>query len=96
MIDKIKNIEVMLNGLYDGGDVTEAARSSIQYTINEAKKKALTLTSVVNWLPFIEENYKEFRKLVRKDTLILKFDDGTEIDHKEQNPVAIMTHFREA
>jgi hypothetical protein len=36
--DKIEGIQIMLNGLFSGGDVTNAARSSIQFAINEAKK----------------------------------------------------------
>ncbi len=46
MKNKINDIEVMLNGLHDGGDVTDAAKSSLQYTVNEAKKEALTMHAV--------------------------------------------------
>lgn len=41
---KLNDIQTMLNGLYDGGDVTEAARSSLQYTLNEAQKVVKNIT----------------------------------------------------
>lgn len=41
---KLDSIQTMLNGLYDGGDVTEAARSSLQYTLNEAQKVVKNIT----------------------------------------------------
>ena len=42
---KIDGIQIMLTGLYEGGDVTEAARSSIQYTIDEAQKQLKSMGS---------------------------------------------------
>lgn len=41
---KLNDIQTMINGLYDGGDVTEAARSSLQYTLNEAQKVVKNIT----------------------------------------------------
>ena len=41
---KINSIQTMLDGLYEGGDVTEAARSSLQYTLNEAQKVVKNIT----------------------------------------------------
>ena len=41
---KLNDIQTMLSGLYDGGDITEAARSSLQYTLNEAQKVVKNIT----------------------------------------------------
>lgn len=61
----------------------------------EAETKQLAIPVVVDWLPFIAENYSRFSELAEKDTLTLKFDCGTEINHKEKYPNTIMTHFAE-
>ena len=62
--------------------------------LEEYHKEQLILSGVVNWLPFKDENYQEFTKLCANDNLIVRFDDGTECDHKKDYPMAILTHFR--
>ena len=58
-------------------------------------KEQLTLTDVVNWLPFVSDNYKRFSELARENRLLKKFDDGSIIKQGEQEPLAICTHFAE-
>jgi hypothetical protein len=45
MEEHIRTIQIMLDGLYEGGDVSEAARSSLQYAINMAQE-ALNMPDV--------------------------------------------------
>ena len=57
--------------------------------------KQLSIHGVINWLPFVRENYPEFDKLTREKNCLCLYDDGTEIDfEKENHPIAIMTHFK--
>lgn len=59
----------------------------------ESENKQLIITDVIHWLPFEKENYDKFTDLISKDNCMCKFEDGTEIDFREQHPLAIMTHF---
>jgi len=45
----------MLDGLYEGGDVTEAARGSLRYTLGEAKKVVKNITYEPVLTPFIHK-----------------------------------------
>lgn len=67
MQKKINSIQSMLDGLFEGGDVTEAARSSLQYTLNEAQEAAENTTraptlAVVALNDKIVDTVKEIRK----------------------------------
>ena len=58
-------------------------------------KQQLPIHGVINWLPFVRENYPEFEKLTREKNCLCLYDDGTEIDfEKENHPIAILTHFK--
>lgn len=65
---KLDDIQTMLNGLYDGGDVTEAARSSLQYTLNEAQKVVKNIT----YEPLLAAGYSyktaEFQLMPNEET----------------------------
>jgi hypothetical protein len=79
---KIKNIEIMLDGLHNGGDVTEAARSSIQYAINEAKNvinKSESISGVTDWL-FIDDIAAMYGKVIKYKWLT---PDGQNWEQKE-------------
>jgi len=63
--------------------------------IKDYQAEQLILSGVINWLPFVRENYPEFDKLTREKNCLCLYDDGTEIDfEKENHPIAIMTHFK--
>ena len=56
-------------------------------------KQQLNLNSVVNWLPFKEENYSLLSELSKKNKLYLCYDDGTIIKYGEEEPLAKLTWF---
>jgi len=68
---------------------------SLLIAYDQAVAKALSIYSVVNWLPFKKENYDQFAEICKKDRCMCLFDDGTECNYNDEHPMAVMTHFRE-
>lgn len=55
----------------------------------------LNLPEVIDWLPMIKDNYIRFNELAKNNKLLKKFDDGSIVKQGDEEPFAIMTHFRE-
>lgn len=57
--------------------------------------EALHIGNVVKWLPFKREFSDKYKELAKSGKLIKLYDDGTQIRHGEDEPIACVTHFRE-
>ncbi len=63
------------------------------WMIGFEKAQSLMQENLKIWKTFSDENMKCLRELREKDDLMLRFDDGTVIDHKSEYPMAIVIAF---
>lgn len=90
-INKLQEITEKLNR----SKLLKGMAYDVLNTFIKQQKEQLTLATVVNWLPFKEENYELFTRLAKEKKLLKRYDDGTIIKDGEKEPLAIMTHFAE-